>query len=381
MKPEITPQTNLEILSHYMIDAYDAASTKEKGAIQFHLKHLEQEISCYLLADGQKMIFNFGELEHYDVRLTTALYDWLALANNRLNPVWGVITRKLRFEGNSKAFDKLIKKDLMFKISADISDSPTRFEENSVQNWTRPRKILVLNGSPRGRNGYTFHYLNRFIQGLETGGASVETVELGQKKINPCTGCFHCWKNNTGRCIQDDDVNDLYDIYHDADLIIYAFTLYWDTVPGILKNFIERGFCLEHPYMIPGISKTRHPRRTPKNQSFFVFSVCGFPEPSHFDSVKAYFKSISHNAHIPFIGGIYRPACMFLPNDPMYYRTYHLVLDSIQQAGESLYQYGKIDSKTIKAVQTKIDPKEFQLHANKYWENVVLKNDYFVKSV
>ena len=240
---------------------------------------------------------------------------------------------------------------------------------------------MVILGSPRGRNGYTFHYLNRFIKGLETGGASVEIVELAKKKVNPCIGCFHCWKNSTGRCIQNDDVNDLYDKYHESDLIVYAFTLYWDTVPGILKIFIERAFCLEHPYMIEGLYKTRHPRRKKLDQSFFVFSVCGFPEQSHFDSIKEYFKKISHNAHIPFIGGIYRSACMFLPNDPLYFKIYNNVLDSIREAGEMLYKNGRIDNKTIKKIQTKIDPKEFCLHANKYWDNVVQKIDFFVSSV
>ena len=291
------------------------------------------------------------------------------------------ITKKIKFEGDPKVFDKLIKKEIIYKINTHIFDPPTEHEINPVQNWKRPKKILILNGSPRGRNGYTFHYLNRFIKGLENSGTSIETVELSKKKINPCIGCFNCWKNNTGKCVQNDDVNDLYDTYNDSDLIIYAFPLYWDTVPGILKNFIERAFCLEHPYMIPGISATRHTRREKKDKSFFVFSVCGFPEQSHFDSVQEYFTKISHNAHIPFIGGIYRSACMSLPNDPMYYKTYNKVLDSIQIAGESLYSSGKIDKKTIKAIQTKIEPKEFQLHANKFWENVVLKNEFFVKSV
>ena len=315
------------------------------------------------------------------MKLTAEHYDWLDLAAGRLNPVLGVITKKLQFEGDTKVFGKLIKSNSLFKIDADISDDPTIFEKKPIQNWSRPEKVMVILGSPRGRNGYTFHYLNRFIKGLETGGASVELVELGKKKVNSCTGCFHCWKNSTGRCIQNDDVNDLYDKFHESDMIIYAFTLYWDTVPGILKNFIERAFCLEHPYMIPGLSKTRHPRRKKSDQSFFVFSVCGFPEQSHFDSIKDYFKKISHNSHIPFIGGIYRSACMFLPNDPLYYKTYNRILDSIQEAGEMLYKNGRIDKKIIKTIQTRIDPKEFQLHANKYWDNIVQKKDFFVRSV
>ena len=269
----------------------------------------------------------------------------------------------------------------MFKIKDDTFDPPSQFELNPINNWKTPKKILVLNGSPRGRNGYTFLYLNRFIKGLQNSGASVDAIELGQKKINPCTGCFHCWKNSSGKCIQKDDVNDLYEIFKKSDLIIYAFTLYWDTVPGILKNFIERAFCLEHPYMIPGMNKTRHPRRNKKEQSFFVFSVCGFPEQTHFNPIKEYFNSVSHNAHMPFLGGIYRSACMFLPNDPMYFKTYTRVLDSIQKSGESLYKYGKIENKTIKTIQTKINPKEFQLHSNKFWENVVLKDAYFAEKV
>jgi len=47
----------------------------------------------------------------------------------------------------------------------------------------------------------------------------------------------------------------------------------------------------------------------------------------------------------------------------------------------TFYKNGKIDNKTINMIQTTVDPKEFQLHANKFWENVVLKKEYFVKSV
>ena len=381
MKQEITAQNSLEILSHYIIDAYNSSDIKEKGKIQFCLKHQEKNISCYLTADGQKMIFEFGEIKDYDVKLTSTLYDWLDLANNKLNPILGVISKKLKFDGNTKVFDILIKKESIFKINAVSYDPPTQFETNIAKNWKTPQKILVINGSPRGQNCYTFHYLNRFVQGLKQGNASVEMIELNTKKINSCTGCFHCWKNDSGRCIQKDDVNDIYDRYYDSDLIIYAFPLYWDTVPGIMKNFIERAFCHEHPYMIQGITKTRHPRRVQKDISFFLFSVCGFPEQSHFDSVKEYFKKVSHNAHMPLMGGIYRSACMFLPNDPMNFKTYNLVLDSIEKAGESLYKNGKIDKKTLETIHTNISPKEFQMHANKFWENVVLRDQYCVKSV
>jgi multimeric flavodoxin WrbA/putative sterol carrier protein len=376
MQQEITPKKNLETLSRYIINAYSSAPIKEKGIIQLRLQHQGEHIPCYFLSNGKEMTFNFGEVDNYDVKLITDLYDWLDLANDKLNPVWGILTKRLKFEGDTKVFDKLIKKELIYKIQADTFDPPTSFEIDPFRNWKKPEKILVINGSPRGQNGYTFHYLNRFIKGLKAGGAAVETIELGQKKVNPCLGCFHCWKNDTGRCVQNDDANDLYNSYEDSDLVVFAFTLYWDTVPGILKNFIERAICLEYPYMIPGLYKTRHPRRKKRDKSFFVFSVCGFPEQAHFDSVKQYFKDVGHNAHSPLLGGIYRSACMFLHNDPGYYKTYNLVLDSLQKAGKSLYKSGRIDKQTINAIQTKIDPEEFRLQSNKFWENVVLQKEW-----
>ncbi len=153
MKQEITPKINLEILSQYIIRAYDSALIKEKGSIQFKLKHLDEDIFCYYLADGEKMVFNFGELEYFDAKLTTSLYNWLDLANSKLNPVWGIITKKIKFEGDTKVFDKLIKKEIIFKINTDIFDPPTKLEINPVKNWKLPKKILIKNGSPRGLNG------------------------------------------------------------------------------------------------------------------------------------------------------------------------------------------------------------------------------------
>ncbi len=382
MKEEISSRENLTILSCYIIDAFNSSSKKEKGSIRLDLEFRDEKILCYFVSDGDKLVFDFGCIKTYDVKLTASLYDWLELARGKLNPVWGAVTGKLKFEGDTKVFDRIIRKDLLYKIGVETADPPAEFELKPLKNWHPPEKVLVINGAPRGRNGYTYLYLNRFIKGMAGAGAVVETVDLCSANILPCAGCFHCWKNNTGKCVQQDDLNALYDRYYGSDLIIYAFPLYWDTVPGKLKNFIERAFCLEHPYMIAGLSKTRHPRRVKKEQSFFVFSVCGFPEQSHFNAVIEYFKAVSHGAHMPYLGGIYRTACMFLHNDPTFFKTYNLVLDSIQKAGESLYRSGVIGRMLEKAINTKVKPNDFRTSANKFWENIVVsKINRFVKSV
>lgn len=381
MKKETTCKENQRKLAHYIIKAYENSKNRESGKIQLDLTHAQERIHCYFTADGNNMNFAFGEIDDYDVKLSSSLYNWLDLANGKLNPVWGVISKKLYFKGNTNIFSKIINSDEIYKISTDISDPPTKNELEPVKNWQSPKKILVINGSPRANRGFTYLYLNRFIQGLSKGDAVIEMVELGNLDIKPCTGCFHCWKNSTGKCIQKDDVNEIYEKYEKADLIIYAFTLYWDTVPGVLKNFIERAFCLEHPYMIPGRFKTRHTRRVKKDKSFFVFSVCGFPEQIHFDSVKQYFQSISHNSHIPFIGGLYRSACMFLHNSPTQFKNYNQVLQAIEKSGESLYKNGRIKKDLVKKVETEVSVKDFQTQANKFWDNVIKKDEYCIQDI
>ena len=97
MKEEITAKKNLELVSHYVINAYNSLEIKEKGRIQFYLKHKDESISCFFAADGQRMIFEFGEIKDYDVKLTSTLYDWIDLASNRLDPIWGVILKKMKF--------------------------------------------------------------------------------------------------------------------------------------------------------------------------------------------------------------------------------------------------------------------------------------------
>lgn len=62
--------------------------------------------------------------------------------------------------------------------------------------------ILVVNGSPRGKQGNTYILQEAFMRGAVSAGARVEEVFLKSKKISPCIGCMSCWIKTPGKCVQ-----------------------------------------------------------------------------------------------------------------------------------------------------------------------------------
>jgi hypothetical protein len=46
--------------------------------------------------------------------------------------------------------------------------------------------------------------LNHLVEGMQEAGAEVEVVNLREKKIKNCIGCFTCWTKTPGKCLQKD---------------------------------------------------------------------------------------------------------------------------------------------------------------------------------
>ncbi len=98
-------------------------------------------------------------------------------------------------------------------------------------------KVLCINGSPR-RNGSSSLLIDKIIEGMSVSDKSVIIHHLGDMKINYCIGCKNCYK--TGRCIQNDDVDDIIQDVIAADIVIIASPSYWGDITGHLKVFFDR---------------------------------------------------------------------------------------------------------------------------------------------
>jgi|GEM_PF-5428782 len=84
-------------------------------------------------------------------------------------------------------------------------------------------KVLALNSSLR-QDGErrTELMLNHLVKGMREAGAEVEVLNLRDKPIHYCMGCFSCDTITPGQCIiQDDMAQELYPKWLASDLCIY----------------------------------------------------------------------------------------------------------------------------------------------------------------
>ena len=105
------------------------------------------------------------------------------------------------------------------------------------------KTILILNGSPR-KNGNTSALVEAFARGAEEGGSKVVPVFLGDMTIHGCKGCFGGGKNPDSPCVQKDDMEKLYPVYRQADVVVLASPLYYWSISGQLKTAFDRLFAV-----------------------------------------------------------------------------------------------------------------------------------------
>ena len=216
--------------------------------------------------------------------------------------------------------------------------------QDIAQRLGRIRKAMVIFGSPRGEKGYTSQLLDRFLDGLREGGVECEVVSLAGKKIRPCRGCFTCWTKTPGVCIHQDDMREIMARMRKADLIIYAQPLYVFSVPGITKNFLDRLLPQLQPYLVEDeMGQTKHPLRWQDNPGrMCIFSVCGFPEASHFQPMLDMFRAMSANSGAAIVGEILRPASESLLFGKRQGEHYEQLLADLHEAGLRLARAGYV---------------------------------------
>ena len=122
-------------------------------------------------------------------------------------------------------------------------------------------KILVLSGSPR-KHGNSDRLADEFIRGAKDAGNEVEKIYIRDKKINGCLGCGACQKNG-GKCVQNDDMQDIYRRWLAADVIVLASPVYFYSWTSQIKAVIDRTFAIE---------------QLVKNKKFYL--VCSAAAPS-----------------------------------------------------------------------------------------------------
>lgn len=105
------------------------------------------------------------------------------------------------------------------------------------------KKIIVLNGSPR-KGGNTAMLCDAFAEGAKSSGQSVARFDLRQMNIHGCLGCMKGGKDPASPCVQKDDMDKIYPVYKEADMIVLASPMYYWSVTSQLKAAFDRLFAV-----------------------------------------------------------------------------------------------------------------------------------------
>ncbi len=246
-------------------------------------------------------------------------------------------------------------------------------------------KVLSINSSPRsGGNSITEIMLDHLAQGMRETAADVRIVNLRDKVIKACIGCFTCWTKTPGRCSQADDItNELLPRLLASDLIIYATPLYFHTMNSAMSNFRERMLPLSRPFCEKREGKMVFQMRHKLPPAVWL-SVCGLPEASEFDALSNFLNSTRH-PDTPIVAEIYRTSSEAMKH-PVFKKTFSDILGATTQAGRELVRFMSISPRTMERIQQPImDPESIAIIGNLTWktcidENVTLQ-EFFKKGM
>lgn len=166
-------------------------------------------------------------------------------------------------------------------------------------------RLTVFNGSPRGQGSNTKVMLEQLIAGFESvPGNSHELYYLKR--------------------VQQGD--ELAQAFAEAEIVLLAFPLYTDAMPGLVKAFIER--------LEPFCGREGNPAL-----GFMVQS--GFPEATHSRHVEKYLEKLAARLGCRYLGTIVKGGCEGVRMVPE--RMNRKLFAGLQQMGRALAERGQFD--------------------------------------
>jgi multimeric flavodoxin WrbA len=102
-------------------------------------------------------------------------------------------------------------------------------------------KILGITCSPR-KNGNTEILMRQALEAAGMEGCETDMFRMSEKEVAPCDACQTCFE--TGSCIIQDDMQELYGMLESADGIIFGTPVYFGSVSAQGKAVMDRMFAL-----------------------------------------------------------------------------------------------------------------------------------------
>jgi multimeric flavodoxin WrbA len=102
-------------------------------------------------------------------------------------------------------------------------------------------RVIGITGSPR-KNGNTEILMKEVLAVAHDAGCETEMFSMSEKHVAPCDACGTCFE--TGSCVVQDDMQELYEMLERADAVIFGSPVYFGSVSAQTKAVMDRMFAL-----------------------------------------------------------------------------------------------------------------------------------------
>ena len=237
-------------------------------------------------------------------------------------------------------------------------------------------KVLLLRANPR-KTGYTQRLADLFLQGLRETPAEITDVDLTERRILPCLGCYHCRLITPGKCVHEDDMSALLERVLEADVLVCATPLYYYSMSSTLKAFFERTFPLTREGLSPSArgglrNNIRHPDRW-KGKRLITIIAGALNDINVFRPANETFQLIADSIDLELGGQLTRPESYLLDYPLSKPKALKRIEAAFIQAGREAGLTRRLSPETQSAASLPLaaDLEHFRAYSNIYWAQAI----------
>jgi hypothetical protein len=146
------------------------------------------------------------------------------------------------------------------------------------ENYMAGRNVVILDGTASGDEDLS-PILSVLTDVLKRGGAQVETFPLREMKLAHCLGCFGCWVETPGMCVEADAGRQIARAIIQSDTTVFFTPVTFGGYSPELKKMLDRFIQLISPYFLIDHGEVHHPPRYAHRPRLMMVGVQRHPDP------------------------------------------------------------------------------------------------------
>lgn len=159
-------------------------------------------------------------------------------------------------------------------------------------NQMADRKVIVLDGSRPGDEDLA-PFLAILIDELRESGAEVQTYALREVKLGHCIGCFGCWTETPGICVEADAGREIAQTIIRSEMTVLFTPVTFGGYSSELKKIVDRWIPLILPYFGNYYRETHH---KPRYSWFPRLVAVGIQREPHREEARIFQAVVGRNA-------------------------------------------------------------------------------------